>query len=122
MGKKVLFSGYYGFDNSGDDAILHAIVADIRACDPTVQLNVLSYDPPRTRRLYGVNATQRFHYKSVKKALMGTDLLISGAGLSSRTRLLPGVCITTWASWPWPSAWAKRSTSTPTASAPFTNP
>lgn len=80
MGKKVLFSGYYGFDNSGDDAILHAIVADIRACDPTVQLNVLSYDPPRTRRIYGVNATQRFHYKSVKKALMGTDLLISGGG------------------------------------------
>lgn len=80
MGKKVLFSGYYGFDNSGDDAILHAIVNDIRACDPTVQLNVLSYDPPRTRRLYGVNATQRFHYKSVKKALSATDLLISGGG------------------------------------------
>lgn len=80
MGKRVLFSGYYGFDNSGDDAILHAIVKDIRAIDPTVQLNVLSYDPARTRRLYGVNATQRFHYRSVKKALRDTDLLISGGG------------------------------------------
>ena len=50
MAKKVLFSGYYGFDNSGDDAILHAIVNDIRAIDPTIQLNVLSYDPARTKR------------------------------------------------------------------------
>ena len=80
MAKKVLFSGYYGFDNSGDDAILHAIVNDIRAIDPTIQLNVLSYDPARTRRLYNVNATQRFHYGSVKKALKSADLLISGGG------------------------------------------
>lgn len=80
MAKKVLFSGYYGFDNSGDDAILHAIVNDIRTIDPTLQLNVLSYDPQRTRRLYNVGATQRFHYASVKKALQSTDLLISGGG------------------------------------------
>ncbi|MDD7362571.1 MAG: polysaccharide pyruvyl transferase CsaB [Peptoniphilus sp.] len=80
MGNKVLFSGYYGFDNSGDDAILHAIVNDIRAIDPALQLNVLSYDPARTRRLYGVNATQRFHYASVKKAIRASDLLVSGGG------------------------------------------
>lgn len=80
MGNKVLFSGYYGFDNSGDDAILRAIVNDIRSIDPTLQLNVLSYDPARTRRLYSVGATQRFHYASVKKAIQGSDLLISGGG------------------------------------------
>ncbi len=28
--KKILISGYYGFDNSGDDAILKAIVKDIK--------------------------------------------------------------------------------------------
>ena len=80
MGNKVLFSGYYGFDNSGDDAILHAIVEDIRRIDPAVYINVLSYDPARTRFLYGVSATQRFHFASVKKAIQETDLLISGGG------------------------------------------
>lgn len=28
--KKILISGYYGFDNSGDDAILKAIVKDLK--------------------------------------------------------------------------------------------
>lgn len=80
MGKKVLFSGYYGFDNSGDDAILQAILEEIRIKDPSLDLNILSYNPQRTKNIYKVDATQRFHFASVKKALKECDLLVSGGG------------------------------------------
>lgn len=80
MGKKVLFSGYYGFDNSGDDAILQAILEEVRKKDPSLEINVLSYNPQRTKHIYKVEATQRFHFASVKKAIQECDLLISGGG------------------------------------------
>lgn len=80
MGKKVLFSGYYGFDNSGDDAILQAILEEIRKIDPNLDINILSYNPQRTKNIYQVEATQRFHLASVKKAIQECDLLVSGGG------------------------------------------
>lgn len=35
-------SGYYGFDNSGDDAILKAIVKDFKELDDDLNITVLS--------------------------------------------------------------------------------
>ena len=43
--KKVLISGYYGFDNSGDDAILKAIVKDLKANDSSIQITAFSNNP-----------------------------------------------------------------------------
>lgn len=80
MEEHILFSGYYGFDNSGDDAILQAIIQDIRKQDPSKKLTVLSYNPNRTSAIYNVDAAQRFHLKSVIRAIKDTDLLISGGG------------------------------------------
>lgn len=80
MAKKILFSGYYGFDNSGDDAILEAIIEEIRKIDSGLELNILSYNPQRTKKIYAVSASQRFHFNSVKKAIQECDLLISGGG------------------------------------------
>ncbi|MDO5302070.1 MAG: polysaccharide pyruvyl transferase CsaB [Tissierellia bacterium] len=78
--KNILFSGYYGFDNSGDDAILYSMIQEIRAIDPNLKLNVLSYNPSRTRKFYDVDATQRFHFPRVREAIGSADLLISGGG------------------------------------------
>lgn len=80
MTKKILFSGYYGFDNSGDDAILQAIIQELRKEEPDLFINILSYNPSRTKNIYDVSATQRFHFSSVREAVKECDILISGGG------------------------------------------
>ncbi|MDO5037585.1 MAG: polysaccharide pyruvyl transferase CsaB [Tissierellia bacterium] len=80
MSHKILFSGYYGFDNSGDDAILQAIVSNLRDRDPSLDLSVLSFNPKRTQRNYQIKGVQRFQFSATRQALKETDLLISGGG------------------------------------------
>lgn len=78
--KSILMSGYYGFDNSGDDAILKAIVKDIRKSDENIEIVVLSNNPEKTREMYDVSAVNRFKLKEVFKSIRETSLLISGGG------------------------------------------
>lgn len=76
----ILISGYYGFDNSGDDAILKAIVKDIRSKNSKININVLSNNPEKTELMYGVRAVNRFKFREVMSAIRSTDLFISGGG------------------------------------------
>lgn len=76
---KLLFSGYYGFDNSGDDAILEAILKDVRH-NEKFDITVLSNNPKKTRAHYQVKAVDRFHLKRVFRAIKNCDILISGGG------------------------------------------
>ncbi len=78
--KSILISGYYGFDNSGDDAILKAIVKDIRSENPEIDINVLSNNPSKTESMYSVIGVDRFKLREVLKAIKNTDLFISGGG------------------------------------------
>lgn len=78
--KSILMSGYYGFDNSGDDAILKAIVKDIKESDENIDIMVLSNNPGKTKKMYDVNAVNRFKLKEVFKSIRKTTLLISGGG------------------------------------------
>lgn len=80
INKNVLVSGYYGFDNSGDDAILKAIVKEIKRRDENININVLSKNPLKTEEMYTVNALDRFNLVEVIKGLRESDLLISGGG------------------------------------------
>ncbi len=77
---KVVMSGYFGFDNSGDDAILKAIVKDLRSKDPYVSIKVLSKDPEKTRELCPVFSANRFSFKEVLSSIKEADILISGGG------------------------------------------
>ncbi|WP_066495986.1 polysaccharide pyruvyl transferase CsaB [Abyssisolibacter fermentans] len=79
-GKKILISGYYGFKNSGDDAILKAIVNEFKKIDNTLELTVLSKDPQNTTELYGIRAVDRFSINSIFREIKNSDLLISGGG------------------------------------------
>ena len=45
---RVLISGYYGFGNLGDEALLDVIVARLRAAYPGGSIDVLSADPAAT--------------------------------------------------------------------------
>ena len=57
---KVLLSGYYGFDNAGDDAVLFAIVQALREVMPDVDITVLSNQPEKTAEQFGVHAVDRW--------------------------------------------------------------
>ena len=76
----VVLSGYYGFSNSGDDAILEAIITQLRDACPNISITVLSNTPKETSAMYGVNSVDRFDFFALRKLLARTKLLISGGG------------------------------------------
>ena len=84
---QVLMSGYYGFNNLGDEAILCSIRHRLAQVDPGIEINVLSKDPEQTAQCYGVQATSRFHIGKVRRAIRQCDLVLSGGGslLQDRT-------------------------------------
>lgn len=77
---RLLICGYYGFGNAGDEAVLAALVQQLRRRLPDAELCVLSADPPATRALHGVQAVQRWSVREVWRALRGCSLLIQGGG------------------------------------------
>ncbi len=76
----IVMSGYYGFNNAGDDAILESILKAIRAVSDQVDVTVLSNDPEQTHSRYGVDAVSRFSMKGVAAALRRSDALLFGGG------------------------------------------
>ena len=77
---KAAVSGYYGFGNLGDDAILHAISGMFRQFPVPVRLTVLSNAPSDTIRQYGLSAVPRFSPVELFRTLKNSDILISGGG------------------------------------------
>ncbi len=77
---KVVISGYYGFKNNGDEAMLYAMLKAlgqrVRGFDPVV----LSSDPEETGRFFGVRAVPRHDLRLILNELRRADLLISGGG------------------------------------------
>ena len=77
---RVVISGYYGFKNNGDEAMLYAM---LKALDRRVQglvPVVLSKDPQGTAKLFGVRAVPRHDLGSILSEIRRADLLISGGG------------------------------------------
>jgi polysaccharide pyruvyl transferase WcaK-like protein len=54
MGKTLLIAGYYGFGNTGDEAILSAILSELRAQRPQLEFTVVSGNPEQTAARYKV--------------------------------------------------------------------
>jgi polysaccharide pyruvyl transferase CsaB len=73
---KICISGYYGFKNFGDEAILSVLVEHFRGNDITV----FSSDPEFTSKTYNVGSTKNFDIKYVIKSIKDCDVLISGGG------------------------------------------
>ncbi|MGI5882936.1 MAG: polysaccharide pyruvyl transferase family protein, partial [Dethiobacteria bacterium] len=76
----IALSGYYGFYNTGDEAILEAIIGIVRRRLPGAELVVFSADPDHTRQEYGVESVSRTCLFSIFRTLHRADLLISGGG------------------------------------------
>jgi polysaccharide pyruvyl transferase CsaB len=77
---RVLLSGYYGFGNIGDEAILAATVQSLRARLPDLGISVLSESPSETSRDYGVEAFYRMSLPQVIGAFRNADLIVFGGG------------------------------------------
>ena len=77
---KVLISGYYGFYNIGDEAILKSIIEALRNEDPNIDIVVLSNDVEYTKNTYKVNAINRWKLNDIYKELLKCDGFISGGG------------------------------------------
>ncbi len=76
----LVISGYYGYGNTGDEAILAALSEELHNRYPDAQLTVLSATPEATARQYKVEAIPRWSLPAIWRALRGADLLISGGG------------------------------------------
>ena len=57
---RFLLSGYYGFGNVGDEALLQIIVERLRARWPACTVDVLSGDPAGTMKTFGVEASRDY--------------------------------------------------------------
>ena len=75
--------GAYGRGNSGDEAILQAIVAQMREIDPHMPLTVLSRDKLDTRQKNKTNAIYIFNIYSFFKNLRRSQIFINGGQLDS---------------------------------------
>ena len=76
----LVISGYYGFGNAGDEAMLTAMIGALREADPAARITVLSGNPSDTRQRHGVEALHRLNLWRIARALLKADLLISGGG------------------------------------------
>ncbi|WP_025681965.1 polysaccharide pyruvyl transferase CsaB [Paenibacillus maysiensis] len=80
----IIISGYYGFRNSGDEAVLKSILTALevesRQAGITVKPVVLSSDPAWTQKMYGVEAVPRMSLREIRRAIKNSDGLISGGG------------------------------------------
>ncbi len=77
---RVVISGYYGFDNLGDEAVLAATIQELRRRRPDAEIAVLSADPAATARTHGVHGVPRTAPAAVAGILRGADLLLCGGG------------------------------------------
>ncbi|HTX60239.1 MAG TPA: polysaccharide pyruvyl transferase CsaB [Verrucomicrobiae bacterium] len=77
---RVLLSGYYGFGNLGDEALLAVIVAQLRARFPSIEIDVLSNAAAQTAAALAVDATPRWEWRAVRAAIARADVVVSGGG------------------------------------------
>jgi polysaccharide pyruvyl transferase CsaB len=77
---RFLLSGYYGFNNLGDDALLQIIVAQLKTRYPYAAIDVLSATPERTAHELTIEATPRWDQGAIRAAIAKADVVLSGGG------------------------------------------
>lgn len=78
--RRVLICGAYGRGNSGDEAILDAIIGEVRRADPDAVITAMSINPRETRYYHRVRAVYTFNPVSFWRACRGATLYINGGG------------------------------------------
>nr|WP_328587524.1 polysaccharide pyruvyl transferase CsaB [Acetivibrio saccincola] len=76
----VIISGYYGFKNIGDDAMLKAIIDNLKLYHEDIRIMVLSKNPLETRQTYNVNSINRFNILKIISVMRKSKLFLNGGG------------------------------------------
>jgi len=79
---RVLIAGYYGHGNLGDEAILEALLTELRSQMPSLQVTVASGDPAATREMHRVDAVHERDVPAlIETARRSTAIVVGGGGL-----------------------------------------
>jgi polysaccharide pyruvyl transferase CsaB len=73
-------TGYYGHDNSGDEALLRTVVHNLRKVSPDASICALTSAPLNTEASHQVTAAQRFSLRQVIRLFRRSKVLIFGGG------------------------------------------
>ncbi len=76
----VVICGAYGLGNAGDEAILKAILIEVRAIAPDDPITVLSRSPKETQARHGVKAVHMFDLAGMLSAMGRARLYLNGGG------------------------------------------
>ncbi len=76
----VMITGYYGFDNLGDEAILEELITELSSVCDKENIVVLSNSPKKTSASHGVKSISRWDWLKFISLLKRTNVLISGGG------------------------------------------
>lgn len=88
----VFVSGYYGFDNLGDEAILEEICNELKTLVKAQDIVILSAKPELTETRFGVRAIKRNDFLNLFGMLSQARLFISGGGgLFQNTKTLGSI-------------------------------
>jgi polysaccharide pyruvyl transferase WcaK-like protein len=95
MTKRIIISGWYGFGNIGDEAILSSMINTFKSTYPNVEIIVLSFRPIYTRQMQKVVAVHQIpisgfrpwikfilylRFITTLKAIWNCDLFVMGGG------------------------------------------
>ena len=80
MSRTAVLAGYYGFGNTGDEAILSSILAGLRRRVPGISFAVVSGDPDATARRHGVETIAWRDVADLQKRIAESDAVIVGGG------------------------------------------
>jgi len=78
--KSIIISGYIGFDNCGDEAILLAMIQEFSNYLPKEKIIVLSHNPCKTKKLYQVNSIHRLNPFLILSRMVQASIFVSGGG------------------------------------------
>lgn len=76
----VVICGAYGQNNTGDEAVLKAVLAELREIDPDMPLCVMTRKPRQTRLTYRTNAVYTFNVPAFCWKMAQSRLYINGGG------------------------------------------
>ena len=79
MSKKVILSGYFGFKNFGDEAILSVLLENLKSV--TSDITVITSNPEYTKSLHKeIDCVKTFDMFNIAAKIIRSDILISGGG------------------------------------------
>ncbi len=77
---RILVCGYYGFGNTGDEAILTVLLSDLGAAHPDAEVTVLAGSPEAVAAEHGVGAVHWQDIGAIVDAAAAADLMVLGGG------------------------------------------